>query len=301
MFDPLPRWARDAVPGPPPAGLARVYLQVFAPEAHQFHAHFKRWRPVDVMPERELPPLPYAIEKRRILSLHLPADEDLEDRVSRIRAALLRRHRNPDRVAPERWHLLNAVALGPFRATPDVLLATDIAPNQAEKVQLRLATSAAYGLGTHPSTRLLLRALTGLTRPGPLLDVGAGSGVIGMAAVALGAPRAWCVESQWRAGRDLLHLALVNGLARRVELVCADAGALEAWPPATLLAANLPPLALARVLPRVLPLQSLRGCLLSGFQAGHEAEVRARIVAARPQARVTLSGLRRWRCLRAQW
>ncbi len=299
--DPLPAWARNAVPGPVPAGLARVQLQVFQPEAYVFRKKLPSWRPIDVLREKTLPPLPYCFEERVLMALHLPADEDLEDRVVTIRGALARRNKNPDRVQPEDWPLLNAVALGPFVAAPGVLLATDISAGHDEPVQLRIASSAAHGLGCHPSTRLLLRALTQTQAEGRVLDVGAGTGVLSLAALQLGFKSAHCVEISHAACRDLLRLAHVNRLAKRITLQKADAAKLEEWPEAETLLANLSPVVLSKVLPRLLALPSLRNCLLAGFQTGHEADLRAMLLRARPQARIRLSGLGLWRSLSAAW
>lgn len=299
--DPLPVWARNAVPGPVPAGLARVQIQVFQPEAYVFRKKLPSWRPVDVLREKMLPPLPHCFEERVLMALHLPADEDLEDRVVTIRGALARRNKNPERVQPEDWHLLNAVALGPFVAAPGVLLATDLSQGHSEAVQLRVASSAAHGLGTHPSTRLVLRALTQLKPEGRVLDIGAGTGVLSLAALQLGFQSAHCIEIAQAACRDLQRLARVNRLARKVTVRKADAARLEEWPEAETLLANISPVVLSQVLPRVLSRPALRQCLLAGFQTGHEAGLRATVLRARPQARIRLSGLGLWRCLSAHW
>lgn len=82
--------------------------------------------------------------------------------------------------------------------------------------------SMAFGTGEHETTRGVLRLLQRSLRRGErVLDVGAGSGILSIAAVLLGAARAWGVEADEAAaasGRENLER---NGVADRVTLDCA--------------------------------------------------------------------------------
>ncbi|HET7094131.1 MAG TPA: 50S ribosomal protein L11 methyltransferase, partial [Thermomicrobiales bacterium] len=65
----------------------------------------------------------------------------------------------------------------------------DYAPQPAEIV-VELDPGMAFGTGLHPSTRLTMLALEAALRPGDsVLDVGAGSGILSIAAALLGASR----------------------------------------------------------------------------------------------------------------
>ena len=96
----------------------------------------------------------------------------------------------------------------------------------------------AFGTGTHESTRLCLQALEGLARERPLgrlLDVGCGTGILGVAAARLGAARVVCVDKDAEAvAAAALHarlnhvdLRIVRGdgcraIAGRFDLVTAN-------------------------------------------------------------------------------
>jgi ribosomal protein L11 methyltransferase len=65
----------------------------------------------------------------------------------------------------------------------------------AGRIALRLPASRAFGTGSHASTRLALLALEDERLAGAgVLDVGTGSGVLALAAVALGAERAFACD-----------------------------------------------------------------------------------------------------------
>lgn len=60
---------------------------------------------------------------------------------------------------------------------------------------MRLDPGLAFGTGSHSSTRLCLRRLAGLDLAGKLvIDYGCGSGILGIAALALGAERCLAVD-----------------------------------------------------------------------------------------------------------
>ena len=76
--------------------------------------------------------------------------------------------------------------------------------------------------------RAFHRALVARVRPGhTVLDLGAGSGVWGVLAARLGARRVVAVEREPLLGPIIERLASENGVADRVEVVCANARRLE--------------------------------------------------------------------------
>jgi ribosomal protein L11 methyltransferase len=104
-----------------------------------------------------------------------------------------------------------------------------------------LDPETAFGSGEHGSTRAALILLERLVQPGDrVLDVGSGSGILAIAAVKLGAARAVGIENDPEANPVAVRNAARNGVARQVEFIDGDAGALAPLlGPADLLLSNI--------------------------------------------------------------
>ena len=98
--------------------------------------------------------------------------------------------------------------LGPPWETP---------PDQARAVVID--PGRAFGTGAHPTTRLCVELLAGLERRGSLLDVGCGSGVLGIAGVRLGFGPVACVDLDPVAVETTLANAAVNGVHLEARVV----------------------------------------------------------------------------------
>ena len=75
--------------------------------------------------------------------------------------------------------------------------------------------------GLHPTTALCLEGLQEIVRiapPDAVLDVGTGSGVLALAALTLGVPRALAIDLDGDALRVAASDARLNGLAERVQI-----------------------------------------------------------------------------------
>lgn len=86
---------------------------------------------------------------------------------------------------------------------------------------VQLVDGVAFGTGLHPTTALCLDAIAELVRverPGTMLDVGTGSGVIALAALRLGVDRALGIDIDAAAIGIAANNARVNRLADRLEL-----------------------------------------------------------------------------------
>ena len=69
------------------------------------------------------------------------------------------------------------------------------APRKTEAVVVRLDPGLAFGTGTHPTTALCLQMLDAMPLAGrTVIDYGCGSGILGIAALKLGAARVVAVD-----------------------------------------------------------------------------------------------------------
>jgi ribosomal protein L11 methyltransferase len=85
------------------------------------------------------------------------------------------------------------------------------------EVVVRLDPGMAFGTGLHATTRLCMVALEGLVRPGDrVLDVGAGSGILSIAAALLGAGAVSAVDVDPICVQVTAENARLNGVADRV-------------------------------------------------------------------------------------
>src|SRR5262245_36319178 len=85
-----------------------------------------------------------------------------------------------------------------------------------------------WGSGQHPTTRMLVESMLQRLRGGErVLDVGCGSGVLGLCALRLGAAQVVAVDLQPDAVEATRHNAALNGLAERVDATCAPLASLD--------------------------------------------------------------------------
>jgi ribosomal protein L11 methyltransferase len=92
---------------------------------------------------------------------------------------------------------------------------------EAEDGDVRLVEASAFGTGLHPTTALCLESLDDAVRiavPDAVLDVGTGSGVLALAALTLGVPRATGIDIDEDALRAAGQNARINGVADRLHL-----------------------------------------------------------------------------------
>ena len=116
-------------------------------------------------------------------------------------------------------------------------------PEHAGRQVIVMDPGSAFGTGSHPTTRLCLEALESLDLAGVrLADLGCGSGVLGLAALRLGAVAAAAADTDVLAVRATADNAALNGLTHqlRVALGSTDtlAGLLDGQP-ADLLLCNI--------------------------------------------------------------
>ena len=87
----------------------------------------------------------------------------------------------------------------------------------SDRISVRLRMGLAFGTGAHPTTQLCLEWLDShVTEATSIIDYGCGSGVLAIAALRLGAPRAWAVDIERQAFDATRANASVNDVSNHI-------------------------------------------------------------------------------------
>ncbi len=149
------------------------------------------------------------------------------------------------------------------------------APSAEGRLRLRIAPGRAFGTGEHATTRLCLEALARHHgRGGRMLDVGTGSGILAIAAAALGSRSAVGIDTDGEALQVARRNVRLNGGASRIHL--AQAGPEAIGSVFDQVVANINAGTLVDLMPGLLRCLRPGGCLiLSGLLEHEAAEVAA--------------------------
>lgn len=139
------------------------------------------------------------------------------------------------------------------------------APPDPQATNIVIDPGMAFGVGSHPSTALCVRWLSGSCCLGgkTVVDYGCGSGILAITAVKLGAAEAWAVDLDPRALEATRANAMSNGVLDRIRTATPEQ--LQAQS-ADITVANILALPLIELAPRFAGLGKPGGCLaLSGI------------------------------------
>ncbi|HEY1315989.1 MAG TPA: 50S ribosomal protein L11 methyltransferase [Gaiella sp.] len=142
----------------------------------------------------------------------------------------------------------------PWETPPDPSRAVVIDPGRA------------FGTGAHPTTRLCLELLGGIAPEGSLLDVGCGSGVLGIAAAKLGFGPITCVDVDPVAVETTAVNAALNGVAIDARVVDALT---EPLPRAEVAVANVLLAPVETILARLDAREAITSGYLDGERPAH--------------------------------
>jgi ribosomal protein L11 methyltransferase len=188
----------------------------------------------------------------------LPSDEQLRRAAGRWPYHLSRRS------VPNAWRERRAADWAPELIGGRLLLRPEWAiglPAPAAGIEIVLAESDAFGSGTHPTTVGALELLLSLAPGGSLLDLGCGSGVLGILAAQLGWEVVGAIDRDPRA----IAATRVNAALNRVAIAAFVMELTATRPePADAVTANLPRAvheSLAATLPEPMP----RHAVVTGF------------------------------------
>jgi len=176
----------------------------------------------------------------------------------------------------ERWREgVHAHIIGPLRIAPPWLAATS---DPARTVVIDPAM--AFGTGEHASTRGVLRLLATVVRPGDFVaDLGAGSAVLSIASVKLGAARVAAVEVDGDAIGNAQSNVERNGVADRVWVIEGDAqNVLPLLAPVRVIVANIVSSVITELLPIMrAALDSDGRAILGGLLVAERAAIDAEL------------------------
>lgn len=177
------------------------------------------------------------------------------------------------RVEEERdWIALARAKLEPLAIGERFFLVPEWRDDAAPAGRFRIAVNPgmAFGTGVHETTQLCIEALETYVRAGmPMLDVGAGSGILAQAAALLGAAPVWGCDTDPVAAA----IARETGACPRIFVGSVDAVRSGC---AGLITANISPEAIARLAADLLRCLAPGGiALLSGFEREETAAVQA--------------------------
>jgi ribosomal protein L11 methyltransferase len=220
---------------------------------------------------------------------HLPAPADLDALLDEARG-MLRAATGVDSIEVrtiwrehEEWSETWKRGLGPRRITDRILVHPSWLPASADRAEatIVLDPGMAFGTAEHGTTRGCLRLLDRAIGDGDdVLDVGAGSGILAIAAVLLGASSCVAVEADALSCEALRENVERNGVADRVSCVEArlDAQGLARLGPVAGVLANIETGVLAPLLPGFARAVAPGGWLiLSGILEGEWHALRTRV------------------------
>ena len=193
---------------------AEAVADVFQRYGHQGVAIEQAGFPIEVWPD-EIPPA-----DRLIVRAYFPDDERAEAAKQALREALWHMSRLypiPEpvfhTVRDEDWAEAWKVHYHPLRLGKRLYIRpawTEPGDVRPDDIVLAMDPGMAFGTGTHPTTQLCLMAIEDLLADRPALDVldlGCGSGILGIAALKLGARHVLAL--------DIEELAIRNTLEKR--------------------------------------------------------------------------------------
>ena len=95
-------------------------------------------------------------------------------------------------------------------------------PQNSERV-VKLDSNMAFGTGEHETTAMCLKLLENyLTPESVCIDVGCGSGILGISAIKLGARKAYLTDIDEIAVNSAIHNAKINGVESKIKVVRSD-------------------------------------------------------------------------------
>ncbi|MBP8980913.1 MAG: 50S ribosomal protein L11 methyltransferase [Syntrophobacterales bacterium] len=215
---------------------------------------------------------------RETLKAYLPGDVRVESRLAALQQYLNELERifpdlpgatwRTDWISDADWGEEWKKYFKPLRVTKNIIIKPTwerYSPG-GHDIVIEIDPGMAFGTGQHPSTRMCLQAMEDLilgdraAGSRRVLDVGTGTGILGIAAAKLGAGKVTCVDIDKQAVAIAGENIRMNGVEDRVAVVCRDVAAISET--FDLLVANLTAKMLIKLRPRLIDLLGRGGFLI---------------------------------------
>lgn len=203
------------------------------------------------------------------LEVYVPTKQDADSARAIVGAAAPELHLVQKKIKPADWVAMALEGLPAVRAGRFVVAgAHALQGDHSGRVKIWIEASEAFGTGHHGTTWGCLMALEGVLRErrvARVLDVGAGSGVLAIAAAKTGAD-ALAIEIDRRAAAIAEINAKQNHVGQRVRVIAGDGARYIAGQQFDLVFANILMRPLIKLAPRLVPAVAPGGTLiLSGL------------------------------------
>ncbi|HEY2769229.1 MAG TPA: 50S ribosomal protein L11 methyltransferase [Solirubrobacteraceae bacterium] len=174
-----------------------------------------------------------------------------------------------EREIPDDWRARRLADYRPDPIAGRLVVRPEWAPVTRDMIDIVLGESAAFGAGTHPTTRTCLEQLLELEPAQRFADLGCGTGVLAILAAKLGWASVMAVDVEPGSVAAAVANAALNGVALEGAVVDLMS---QAPPPASAFAANVPPAVHVAVAERLADPVPTSG-LLSGFATSQADDV----------------------------
>jgi len=203
------------------------------------------------------------------IEIYVPTKQDAASAEAIVGAAAPELHLKQKKVKAADWVAMSLEGLPAVRAGRFVVAGAHALANESNgRTKIWIEASEAFGTGHHGTTWGCLMALEGVLRQRKVkrvLDVGAGSGVLAIAAAKTGA-EALAIEIDHRAAAIAEINARQNKVAQRVDVIAGDGARYIAGKQFDLVFANILMRPLIKLAPKLVPTVAPGGTLiLSGL------------------------------------
>ena len=193
--------------------------------------------------------------RKEVLKAYLPVDIRLEHRIASLKTYLdsliylfpeiEELGLTTEEVADQDWGEEWKKYFKPLRVSKNIIIKPtwERYTPAGRDIVIEIDPGMAFGTGQHPSTRMCLEAIEDIIlkdraiKNWRVLDVGTGTGILGIACAKLGAERVLCVDIDKKAVEIAQENAAINHLENRVEIINHDVSTINE--PFDLIVANL--------------------------------------------------------------